>query len=341
MRTEKAADVGKKAIAQAVQAAGNFVLATHVRPDGDALGSLFGLARILTAMGKQALCYLEEPPPELHSRFAAGLRWESDIERVLAFAQECGPNIMGICLDCGDMARLGKNAAALREIRPFAVIDHHQSNDGFGELLWIEPGRSSTGEMVYDLAAELGAAENMSLEAAECLYTALVTDTGSFQYDSTTAHTFAVAGRLLNRGVRPAAICQRLYDNASFGSLQLMQLVLSTLQTFFDDQVAVIQVSQKMLETTGTDYADCDNLINFPRSIKGVRAAVFLKEREDGEVSVSIRAKGDCDVAWAAAQFGGGGHKNAAGFRLHGQSMEQVRDLLLPVLEKALAQGRQ
>jgi len=140
--------------------------------------------------------------------------------------------------------------------------------------------------------------------------------------------------------VKPAKISQRLYDNATFGSLQLMQLVLSTLQTFFNDQVAVIQVSRKMLATTGADYKDCDNLINFPRSIKGVRAAVFLKEREDGEISVSIRAKGDCDVAQAAAQFGGGGHKNAAGFRLHGQSMEQVRDSLLPVLEKALAQGR-
>ncbi len=334
----KAENVGRKAIAQTIQAAGNFVLATHVRPDGDALGSLFGLARILTELGKQVLCYLEEPPPELHSVLGVGLRLETDMERVRAFAQCCGADIMGICLDCGDLARLGKNGPALREIRPFAVIDHHQSNEGFGDLHWIEPGRSSTGEMVYDLAVELGAAENLSLEAAECLYTALVTDTGSFQYDSTTAHTFAVAGRLLNRGVRPAVISQRLYDNASFGSLQLMQLVLSTLQTFFDDQVAVIQVSRKMLETTGTDYEDCGSLIDFPRSIKGVRAAVFLKEREDGEISVSIRAKGDCDVAQAAAQFGGGGHKNAAGFRLHGQSMEQVRDLLLPVLEKALAQ---
>jgi phosphoesterase RecJ-like protein len=333
--------VNRKAIAQAAQAAGNFVLATHIRPDGDALGSLFGLARILGQLGKQAVCYLEEPPPELHSALGSGVRVETDIERILAFAQSCGSNIMGICLDCGDMARLGENGAALREIRPFAVIDHHQGNDGFGDLHWIEPHRSSTGEMVYDLAVELGAAENMSLETAECLYTALVTDTGSFQYDSTSAHTFAVAGRLLNRGVKPAKISQRLYDNATFGSLQLMQLVLSTLQTFFDDQVAVIQVSQKMLETTGADYEDCGNLINFPRSIKGVRAAVFLKEREDGEVSVSIRAKGDCDVAQAAAQFGGGGHKNAAGFRLHGQSMEQVRDMLLPVLAKALAQGRQ
>ncbi|WP_417909620.1 DHH family phosphoesterase [Candidatus Electronema sp. PJ] len=331
--------MNRKAARQAIEAVHNFVLATHVRPDGDALGSLFGLARILTQMGKQAVCYLEEMPTEVHSVLAAGLRLETDIDRIHTFAGECGQDIMGICLDCGDMARLGKNGAVLREIKPFLVIDHHQGNSGFGDLHWIEPHRSSTGEMVYDLAVELGAAEELSLEAAECLYTAIVTDTGSFQYNCTSAHTLAVASRLLNRGVKPALISERLYDNASFGSLQLMQLVLSTLQTFFDDQVAVIQVSRKMLETTGTDYEDCDGLINFPRSIKGVRAAVFLKERKDDEVSVSIRAKGDCDVAWAAAQFGGGGHKNAAGFRLHGSSMEQVRDMLLPVLEQALRQG--
>jgi phosphoesterase RecJ-like protein len=333
--------VNRKSARQAIEAVQNIVIATHVRPDGDALGSLFGLANILTMMGKQTVCYLEEPPVEVYSSLAAGTRIEMDINRIRAFVEECGADIMGICLDCGDLPRLGKHGAALREIKPFLVIDHHQSNAGFGDLHWIEPHRSSTGEMIYDLSVELGVADSISQEAAECLYTALVTDTGSFQYDCTSAHTFAVAGRLLTRGVRPAAISQRLYDNASFGSLQLMQLVLSTLQTFFDDQVAIIQVSRKMLQTTGTDYEDCDNLINFPRSIRAVRAAVFLKERKDDEVSVSIRAKGDCDVAWAATQFGGGGHKNAAGFRMTGRSMEQVRDMLLPVLEQALRQGKQ
>ncbi|CAK8719153.1 Phosphoesterase RecJ domain-containing protein [Candidatus Electronema halotolerans] len=342
-------------IRQAIEQAQNIVLATHVRPDGDALGATLGLADILSMTGRQVLCYFEEPLGTLGQflvkdmlrrktdlRKAAAfrvhdlLRIETDIGQVAAFVQECGQNIMGICLDCGDLSRLGKNGEALRKIRPFAVIDHHQSNDGFGDLHWIEPHRSSTGEMVYDLAADMGLAESVSPAAAKCLYTALVTDTGSFQYDAVSSHTFAVAARLMERGAKPAEISEQLYAQATFGSLQLLQLVLATLQTFRDDQVAMMQVSQKMLQTTGTTYEDCDSLINFPRSVGTVRVAVLLKEKENREISVSLRAKGDCDVAKVAAQFGGGGHRNAAGFRLHDLSLEQMQAVLMPVLEEAL-----
>lgn len=340
---------------QAIEQTQNFVLATHVRPDGDALGATLGLAEILSMTGRQVLCYFEEPFGTLGQflvrnllriktdiRQAAAfrvndlLRIETDIRQVAAFAQECGQNIMGICLDCGDLGRLGKHGEALRNIRPFLVIDHHQSNEGFGDLHWIEPHRTSTGEMIYDLAAEMGLADSISPAAARCLYTALVTDTGSFQYDAVSSHTFAVAARLLERGVKPAEISEQLYAQASFGSLQLLQLVLATLQTFCDDQVAMMQVSQKMLQTTGTTYEDCDDLISFPRSVRTVRVAVLLKEKENREISVSLRAKGGCDVAKVAAQFGGGGHRNAAGFRLHDLSLEQMQAALLPVLEEAL-----
>ncbi len=329
--------MNRKIARQAIEKAGNIVLATHVRPDGDAMGAMLGLADVLVMAGKQVLCYFEEPLNELGQFLAPDhLRLETDITNVTAFAQECGQDIMGICLDCGDMGRLGKNGDALRDIKPFLVIDHHESNDGFGDLQWIEPHRSSTGEMVYDLVADMGLAESLSLAAARCLYTAIVTDTGSFQYDATSRHTFAVAARLLERGVKPAQISQQIYAQGTFGSLQLLQLVLATLQTFCDDQVAMMQVSLKMLQTTGTTYDDCDGLINFPRSVRTVRVAVLLKEKENSEISVSLRAKGCCDVAKVAAQFGGGGHRNAAGFRLHDLSLEQMQAMLIPVLEEAL-----
>lgn len=327
--------VNKSAACQAIEGVQHIVLATHVRPDGDALGSMLGLADILAMLGKQVVCWLEEPPAKLYSFLRPRAKIETDFAQIRAFVA-ASRGTLGICLDCGDLSRLGENGEELRKIRPFLVIDHHQGNKGFGDLHWIEPQRSSTGEMIYDLAAELGAANRMSKEAAECLYAALVTDTGSFQYDCTDSHTFEVAAKLLARGVDPAFISQNIYDNASFGSLQLLQLVLSTLQTCFDDQVALIKVSRKMLKTTGTGYEDCEGLINYPRSVREVRVAVFLKEKENDEVSVSMRAKGDCDVAKVAAQFGGGGHRNAAGFRLIGYSIEQVRDMLLPVLEQAL-----
>ncbi len=330
--------MSKIALCQAIGAGKKIILATHVRPDGDALGSTFGLAHILMMMGKEVLCYLEKPVTGVYSLLAQGIPIETDFTRVTAFAQQYSDDVVGIALDCGDQGRLGENGNALSQISPFLVIDHHQGNKGFGDLHWIEPHRSSTGEMVYDLAEELGFADNLSKEAAECLYTALVTDTGSFRYASTTAHTFAVAGKLLDRGVIPATVCQRIFDNASFGSLQLTQAVLASLQTYLDQKVAVIRLTQEMLEQTETSYEDAEGLVNFPRSVKEVRVAVFLKEGEAGtdQISVSMRTKGDCDVAKVAAQFSGGGHRNAAGCRIHGKTMDQVCAMLIPALEQAL-----
>ena len=323
-------------VARAILATGNIELATHIRPDGDALGSLLGLADILEGMGKRVVCYLEEPVSPLYSFLPRRDQVETDLARVFAFVRDCGDDIMGICLDCGDLERLGKSGPELKKIRPFLVIDHHQGNSGFGDLAWIESHRSSTGEMIYDLAVEMGA--DVSKDAADCLYTAIVTDTGSFQYDSTSDHTFAVAGNLVACGVRPAEISQSLYDNVSFGRLRLMERVLASLESFADDQIGVIMLSREMLRATGATLEDSEGFINLPRSVRGVRVAVFLKESDDGrkDVSVSLRAKGDCNLAVVAAKFGGGGHRNAAGFRMSGLSLEQVRDKLLPVLKQEL-----
>ena len=325
-----------KQIAQTISATGNIVLATHIRPDGDALGSLLALADILEGMGKRVVCYLEEPVSGLYSFLPHLSQVETDLARVFVFVRECGDDIMGICLDCGDIERLGKSGPELVKIRPFLVIDHHQGNSGFGDIAWIEPHRSSTGEMIYDLAVEMDA--RISKKAADCLYTAIVTDTGSFRYDSTSDHTFAVAGNLVACGVQPAVIADYLYDKATFGRLQLMQRVLATLESFFDNRVGVLRISWEMLQATGTTLEDSEGFINLPRSVADVRVAVFLKESNESKknVSVSLRAKGDCDVAAVAAQFGGGGHRNAAGFRMADRSMQQVLDILLPVLEQAL-----
>ncbi|MCI5219662.1 MAG: hypothetical protein D3914_10875 [Candidatus Electrothrix sp. LOE2] len=146
---------------------------------------------------------------------------------------------------------------------------------------------------------------------------------------------------MIDQGVTPASVCQKLFDNASFGSLLLIQAVLASLQTYLDNQVAVIRMTRKMLEETGTSYEDAESLINFPRSVKEVRVAVFLKEGEPGtdQISISLRAKGDCDVAKVAAQFSGGGHRNAAGCRVQGKTMDEVCAVLISVLEQALQQN--
>ena len=239
-----------------------------------------------------------------------------------------------IALDCGDRKRLGKNADELLRIRPFLVIDHHKGNDGFGDLAWIDPRRSSTGEMVFDLGVALG--QRVSAKAADSLFTAIVTDTGAFRYESTSAHTFDVARQLVEAGVKPDQVSRNLYDNFSVARLQLLQMVLATLEVHCGGRVAVIIVTREILDRTGCTLEDTENFINLPRSVTSVEVAVFLKEVGEDRVSVSMRAKDTCDVAEVAAQFGGGGHRNAAGFKTAATTLDEVRARLLPVLQRQL-----
>jgi phosphoesterase RecJ-like protein len=319
---------------QAVQDKNHILLATHYNPDGDALGSLLGLADILEGMGKQVFRFLEDPVSHLY-RFLPGCgQIQTDMEMVREFVARAGDDFLSLCLDCGDADRLGRHSRELIAFRPIMVIDHHQGNDGFGDGAWIEPHRSSTAEMIYDFAVALGG--NVSPRAAECLYVAISTDTGSFQYESTSSHTFAVAGELVRCGVRPEVVANQLYDNYTLGRLRLMEEVLATLEMHERDRIAVIRVTQNMLERTFTTMADTEYFINFPRAVATVRVAVFLKEVEPEHVSVSLRAKGQCDVSLIAGRFGGGGHRNASGCRFKGKSMDKVRDLLVELLRSEM-----
>ena len=307
-----------------------FVLLTHYNPDGDALGSMLALGHVLTEMGKDVFCFHEEPVPAIYRFLPGAGKVSSEISASTNFTADAGEGLCFIALDCGDAARLGKFSAELLSHHPFVVIDHHQSNEGFGDLDWISSHHSSTGEMVFDLAETLPVA--LSKKAAECLFVAISTDTGSFQYACTGRSTFLAAAKLVSCGVDIAGISNKLYNNYTLGRVRLFQEVLSTLEMYEKDRIAVIRVTQKMLERTFTTLEDIEHFINYPRSIFTVQAAVFLKEVEPGVISVSLRAKGCCDVAAVAAQFGGGGHKNASGLRLSGISMDALRDRLLPLL---------
>ncbi len=319
-----------QAIMQMVRERGHILLLTHFNPDADALGSLLGLAEILEGMGKQVFRYLEEAAPVMYRFLPGCAQVQTDMERVREFVVSAGEDILAICLDCGDEGRLGRCSEELMTIRPLVVIDHHKGNTGFGEAAWIEPQRSSTGEMLYDLTQALGA--EISRKAAECLYAAINADTGSFKYDCTSSHTHHVAGELIRLGVQPATVASNLYDNFSLGRVRLMQEVLATLEMHERERIAIIRVSQNMLERTFTTMEDTEHFINFPRAIRSVRVAVFLKELAHDFVSVSLRAKGLCDVSLIAARYGGGGHRNASGFRLRGKSLDQVRDDLVAAL---------
>jgi phosphoesterase RecJ-like protein len=214
------------------------------------------------------------------------------------------------------------------------VIDHHGGHKKFGDISWVDDSRSSTGEMIYELAVALKA--EISHAAAYGLYTAIVSDTGSFKYSSTSANTFHVAGELVAKGIKPAEVAGKLFDNYSVGRLRLLQAVLASLELYEENRIGLITVTRSAFAETGTVPEDTEDFISYPRTLQSVQVAVFIKEGKDNWISVSLRSKGKRDVSQIARAFGGGGHRNAAGFRLEDTTIDKVRERLLPELAAIL-----
>lgn len=317
-----------------IHGAANIVLLTHSHPDGDALGSLFGLADLLDMLGKNVFCFLEEPVSHHYDFLPDISRVNTNLDDFRKFVSEAGKDIIMIGLDCGDDDRLGQLKLEFLKIEPFLVIDHHRSHRDFGTIRWVDPCRSSTGEMIYELAQALNAP--IGYKCAYNLYVAICTDTGSFRYECTTPRTMRIAADLIDKGVRPEEVGSHLYDKYTLERLKLMKMVLATISLCARDQIAFMHVSQKMLEESGATIQDAEGFVDLPRSLYTVKAAVLMKETGNGFIAVSMRAKGQCDVALVANEFGGGGHRNAAGFRSQGKSIGEVQRELLDALSKAL-----
>ncbi|MBC8208730.1 MAG: bifunctional oligoribonuclease/PAP phosphatase NrnA [Desulfobulbaceae bacterium] len=315
---------------------GCFVLMTHLHPDGDALGSLLALADVLEGMGKQVFRYLEEPVSDLY-RFMPGSELVcTDLSDLADFVAAAHGDVAAVALDCGDDDRLGREKDRLLTIKPLMVIDHHRGHRKFGDFCWVDPDRSSTGEMIYEIVEELQV--NLTSAAAFNLYVAIVTDTGSFRYENTTSRTMRIVAELLDLGVRPEEACGHLYDNYSLQRLRLMEQVLATLELHAGEQLATIRLTPAILDSCGASAGDAEGFINYPRSLRTVKVAVLFKENGDAGGSVSMRAKGECDVAQVAALFGGGGHRNAAGFRYEGNNHAKLRADLQAALQAFLSQ---
>jgi bifunctional oligoribonuclease and PAP phosphatase NrnA len=315
--------------------ASNVVLLTHSHPDGDALGSLFACAAILEGIGKNVFCFLEEPISHHYDFLPEKERASSDLTEYKRFLAEAGNDVVMLGLDCGDDDRLGRLKEEFLCIQPFVVIDHHRSHRPFGTVSWVDPCRSSTGEMIYELALALDAP--ISYNCAYNLYVAICTDSGSFRYECTTSRTMHIAAELLDKGVRPEEVGSHLYDKYSVERLKLMEMVLSTIVLYAEDQIAFMHVTREMLRVSGATIQDVEGFVDLPRALYTVKVAVLIKETGNDVIAVSMRAKGQCDVARVAKEFDGGGHRNAAGFRLHGKTVDEVRLAVREALCRVLA----
>ena len=319
----------RDAIRDAILARQRFLITSHARPDGDSIGSQLAMAYALDALGKEVHLVNADPAP-LHYMDFPGL------ERIaIAREVERTDAEMVIVMESGDLKRTGVDGFDGR----FTInIDHHQGNTFYGSLNWVDESAAACGEMVFDLIAALGVP--LTIEIATHVYLAILTDTGSFHYSNITPKTFDICQRCVSAGVNPAAMARRVFDQNSFGKLKLIGALLAEMDLLDGGRLAVMYLNDDIMNATGTTYNDTEGLINLPLTAREIQAVVFFKLGADGDIHVSMRSKYDVDVRAIAARHGGGGHKNAAGFKVKGP-VAAVRDQVLRELDAAIAQGAQ
>jgi phosphoesterase RecJ-like protein len=298
-------------------------LACHVGPDGDALGSMLALALAASEAGKEVVASFGSPfvmPP--------GLMFLP--HELLVPPEEFpeSPDLM-VVLDVGSADRVGELAKSASKARTVVVIDHHVTNEGFGDVSVVDPKAGATGELVYDILQILG--WEMTPVVAQCLHTALVTDTGRFQYSNTTPRTLEIAAALVAAGADPAQIGRHVYDEAPFGYLKAAAVALGRAELDPDLRAVSTTLTESDLDANGITWADTENLIDLLRLAVEADTAVLVKGHAEGSVKVSMRSRGDTDVGGLAASMGGGGHRLAAGFTAHG-AVEDVRRQVLAAI---------
>lgn len=291
-------------VLQAIEKRKSFLVTSHARPDGDAIGSALGLGLLLRKMGKHAEVVMGDTVPVIYKPLPCA-------DTIIHASQVNGHYDAAIILECDSLQRTRLQGLE----KQFLInIDHHASSKPFANVNWIDPCACAVAEMVFRMARE--ARVKITPEIATCLYTAVLTDTGSFCYSPTNAHTFELARQLVEHGADPARIAQNVYFSSPASKMRLLGAALSNLQR--EGAVAWMWVTRDDMERCGALDEDSEGLVNYALGIAGVEVAAFFREVANERVRVSIRSKGAVNVAEIAAEFGGGGHECAAGFSTEG-----------------------
>ncbi|MFH1878155.1 MAG: 30S ribosome-binding factor RbfA [Candidatus Omnitrophota bacterium] len=306
----------------------NFLITSHINPEGDSVGSQIAFYCLLKAFGKKAVMVQQDEVPD-NLRFLA---WSGSV--IHNVPRDFEPEAL-VVLDCPVKERTGDICGKVRSDLFTINIDHHISNEKFGDLNWVDPGSSSVGEMVFRLSCRAGVDTGQDFAAA--VYTAILTDTGMFNYDNTSGRTHMIAGKLIENGLNPRRVYRELFENRSIHDVVLLGKALATLKVEEGGLLAHITLTKEMLAEEGVDYISTDEFINFPRSVKGVEVAVFFKElpASGNEIKVSFRSSGKPDVNLIASYFGGGGHPQASGCTL-ACGMEEAKEKVLGEVRKIL-----
>lgn len=304
----------------------SFLVASHEGPDGDAIGSTLALANALRDMGKDVVAYNGDHAP-LDYAFLPGFDTiVNDVDEHLSFD-------VGLVLDAGELKRAG---SWIRErCRVLVNVDHHPYSEDFGDLYFVDTEASSTGVLIYRLLQAGG--HRVTENIATCIYTTILSDTGSFRYSNANPEAFRVAGEMVAFGVDPWEIASGLYESQEFVRLRLLALALPTLRVSDCGLYASIAVTLDMYAEVDADAEATDRFINYPRSIRGVEVAIFFRQLTPDSFKVGFRSKGNIDVGALARAMNGGGHHNAAGATVEG-SFESVQDWVYGRVAELLAE---
>lgn len=295
--------------AEAILAAQRVVIASHINPDGDALGSILALVHVLRALGKEVIPISADGVPDIY-------RWLPGAEDVQTGTERRDFDLAIVC-DAGALNRVGTSVMPIVESAPHLMdIDHHVADGTFGDLQILDASAAATAELIFTLLQEVSVQAGrdlLSTEIANCLMTGIVTDTGAFRYPNVTPTTFRIAASLQEQGAKPAMIAELSFDKRSFASLKLLGRALDSLQTTPDGRIAWAHVTaQDMEELNGTD-TDTEGIVSHVRAVQSAMIGVLFREIPGKKIRISLRAREGADVNKIANVFGGGGHKLAAG----------------------------
>ncbi|MCX8109714.1 MAG: DHH family phosphoesterase [Syntrophorhabdaceae bacterium] len=314
-----------KQIKDRVEGGKRFLITTHIDLDGDAVGSCFSLYWALISQKKDAYVYLKDMIPYKY-RFLPGPK---EPRYLLNTMPEDRFDTVFV-LDCGDFHRVGKGYENLKNNGFIVNIDHHSTNSSFGNLNLIDEDASSTAEILYDLFRYLGI--DISYEMAINIYTAILTDTGSFRYDNTTPKAFSICGHLTRIGVRPSSIATMVYESHPKERFILLGKTLNTLETYKDGKIVIAHITSDMFYDSKALEEFTDGFVEYIKEIDGIDIAILIRQIENSRYKLSMRSKGEVDVASICRAFGGGGHKKAAGCYINGD-IETVKRRVLEAIE--------
>jgi phosphoesterase RecJ-like protein len=306
-----------------IQRGQRFLVSSHQRPDGDAIGSAVGLALALRELGKASDVVMDASPPHF-------LRPFPEVDRIRVTAQVTDVVDASIIMECSSLDRTG---VAGLDRSPVLNIDHHVGNTHYGSINWIDESAAACTEMVFTLVESLGV--GLTPAIATHLYLGLLTDTGSFHFSHLTPRSFEIARRCVEAGADPQWIARTHYDSGTLGRVRIFGHVLNTMQLDASGHVALLTMTTESARTAGASDDDTDGLINFPLTVKDIDAVGFIKEVHGGEWRISMRSKGGVDVGAIARAHGGGGHKNAAGCTARGP-LAAVQESFLAQLAAAV-----